>query len=52
LKERRACNDMGACQRFDSSPAELNDAWQTIETVKFGGGFYCGTLALFEQGRL
>jgi hypothetical protein len=52
LKEKRACNAMEACQRFDCSPAELNDAWQTIETVKFGGGFYCGTLVLFEQGRL
>jgi hypothetical protein len=43
LNEKRACNAMEACERFDCSPNELNDAWQMIETVKFGGGFYCGT---------
>jgi hypothetical protein len=42
LKENRACNAMEACQRFDCSPSELNDAWQKAEAVKFGGGFYCG----------
>jgi hypothetical protein len=52
LKEKRTCNAMEACQQFDCSLAELNDAWQMIETVKFGGGFYCGTLVLFGQGRL
>jgi hypothetical protein len=42
LKEKRACNAVEACKRFDCSPAELNEVWQKIELVKFGGGFYCG----------
>ena len=42
LKQNRACNAMEACKRFDCTPSELNDAWQKVEPVKFGGGFYCG----------
>ena len=42
LKENRACNAMEACKRFDCTPSELNDAWQKVEPIKFGGGFYCG----------
>ena len=42
LMEDRACNAMEACKRLDSTPSELNDAWQAADVVKFGGGFYCG----------
>lgn len=48
LKENRACNAMQACERFQCTPMELNDAWRQAEkdskVVKFGGGFYCGKL--------
>lgn len=43
LAEDRACNAMEACKRFECTPSELNEAWQQVDAVKFGGGFYCGT---------
>lgn len=46
LSEDRAANAMDACKIFGCTPAELNDAWQKIEAVKFGGGFYCGLVSL------
>ena len=55
LREKRAYNAMEACKMFDCTPAELNDAWQKAEAVKFGGGFYCGedkvlTFLAFSMG--
>ncbi len=49
LSEGRAVNAMEACSRFECSPAELNEAWQKIEAVKFGGGFYCGLVSLNDK---
>lgn len=45
LSEKRAVNALKACEEFGCDAAELNDAWQKIEAVKFGGGFYCGLVA-------
>jgi len=45
LSENRAVNAMDACKRFGCDSAELNDAWQNTEAVKFGGGFYCGLVS-------
>ena len=42
LMENRACNALEACHRFQCTPLELNEAWQKVKSVKFGGGFYCG----------
>jgi hypothetical protein len=42
LSDKRACNAMQACERFQCSPLELNEAWRKAKAVKFGGGFYCG----------
>jgi hypothetical protein len=50
LKEKRACNAMDACKRFKCSAEELNEAWQQSKNiVKFGGGFYCGTVSVKGQ---
>jgi hypothetical protein len=50
LSEKRACNAMDACKRFDCTPEELNEAWgQAKKVVKFGGGFYCGLVSVKEQ---
>lgn len=46
LNENRACNAMEACKRFDCTPDELNAAWQKVEAVKFGGGFYCAKVSV------
>ena len=46
LKEGRACNAMEACELFGCSASELNDAWQSNNVVKFGGGFYCAPVSL------
>lgn len=45
LSEKRACNALEACERFGCNAAELNDAWQKTNAVKFGGGFYCGLVS-------
>jgi len=42
LEENRAANAIDACKRFGCTPEELNQAWNKVSTVKFGGGFYCG----------
>lgn len=46
LKAKRAFNALQACEQFDCTPVELNDAWKEAEkagkVVKLGGGFYCG----------
>jgi hypothetical protein len=46
LKEKRACNAMEACKRFECTPDELNAVWQKAEAVKFGGGFYCAKISV------
>lgn len=46
LNDKRACNAMEACERFQCTPMELNEAWGKVKAVKFGGGFYCGTLLI------
>jgi hypothetical protein len=45
LSEKRAVNAMEACERFGCDSSELNEAWQKVEPVKFGGGFYCGLVS-------
>lgn len=42
LKDGRACNAMQACEKWNCTPEELNEAWQKAKITKFGGGFYCG----------
>jgi len=49
LSEDRAVNAMEACERFGCDAAELNKAWQKVEAVKFGGGFYCGLVSYEEK---
>lgn len=49
LKEKRACNAMEACDKFGVNGAELNDAWQKVQAVKFGGGFYCGLVSIDDK---
>lgn len=49
LSEDRAVNAMEACKRFGCDASELNDAWQKIQAVKFGGGFYCGLVSYKGQ---
>lgn len=46
LSEKRAVNAMEACEQFGCDAAGLNAAWQKIDPVKFGGGFYCGLVKL------
>lgn len=46
LAEKRACNAMQACEKFECDTAELNEAWQKVQAVKFGGGFYCGLVSM------
>jgi hypothetical protein len=46
LKEGRVCNAMEACGRFGCTPSQLDEAWQKTAAHKFGGGFYCGLVAL------
>jgi len=50
LEEKRACNAMEACERFQCDTKTLNDAWQKAKAVKFGGGFYCAYFAVKEGG--
>jgi hypothetical protein len=45
LSEKRAFNALDACKEFGCDSAELNDAWQNTQAVKFGGGFYCGLVS-------
>jgi len=52
LAENRACNALDACKRFGCTPEELNDAWQKATVEKFGGGFYCGLVAVKVSVRL
>jgi hypothetical protein len=52
LKEKRACNAMEACKRFECTPEELNAVWQKAETVKFGGGFYCAKISVNDKPEL
>jgi hypothetical protein len=52
LKEKRACNAMEACERFECTPDELNVVWQKAATVKFGGGFYCAKISVNEKPEL
>eukprot|EP00545_Synedropsis_sp_CCMP1620_P011890 CAMPEP_0119004042 /NCGR_PEP_ID=MMETSP1176-20130426/915_1 /TAXON_ID=265551 /ORGANISM="Synedropsis recta cf, Strain CCMP1620" /LENGTH=348 /DNA_ID=CAMNT_0006955703 /DNA_START=8 /DNA_END=1054 /DNA_ORIENTATION=+ len=50
LAEKRACNAMEACKRFDCTAEELNEAWlESKNVVKFGGGFYCGPVSVKDQ---
>jgi len=51
LSEDRAVNAMEACKRFNCTVAELNNAWQKVQAVKFGGGFYCG-LVKYKRKKL
>ena len=46
VKEDRAVNAMEACKRFGCTPAQLNEAWQKVDAVKFGGGFYCAKMTV------
>jgi len=47
LKENRACNAMEACKRFSCDANQLDEAWgKAKKVVKFGGGFYCGLVAM------
>jgi nucleoside diphosphate kinase len=56
LSENRAANAKEACERFDCTADELNDAWRQAESakkvVKFGGGFYCGELSVGGKPKL
>ena len=52
LNENRAVNAMEACKRFGCSPSQLNEAWQKVEAVKFGGGFYCAKMAVGRKPEL
>ena len=53
LSENRACNAMDACERFDCTVEELNEAWaQSRKVVKLGGGFYCGLVSVRQQPSL
>jgi hypothetical protein len=49
LNEKRACNAMEACKRFECTPEELNAVWQTAQPVKFGGGFYCAKISVNDK---
>ena len=52
LAENRACNAMEACQVFGCDSQQLDAAWQqSPKVVKFGGGFYCGLVALNGKER-
>lgn len=53
IQENRACNAMEACERFQCTPEELNQAWgKAKNVVKFGGGFYCGLVSVNGQPSL
>lgn len=52
LKEKRACNAMEACKRFECTPDELNAVWQKAKAVKFGGGFYCAKISVNDKPEL
>jgi len=52
LKEGRAANAMQACEKFGCTADELNAAWGAAKVVKFGGGFYCGSVSVKEQAPL
>ncbi|KAG7353607.1 nucleoside diphosphate kinase [Nitzschia inconspicua] len=49
LQEDRAVNAMEACKRFGCTPEQLNEAWNKVEAVKFGGGFYCAKVSVKKQ---
>jgi len=49
LSEKRAANALEACEQFGCDAAELNEAWQSTNAVKFGGGFYCGLVSLNQK---
>lgn len=51
LAEKRACNAIEACKRFQCDIDELNQAWRNSDTkiVKFGGGFYCGLVHVKDK---
>lgn len=52
LQDDRAVNAMEACQRFGCSPSQLNDAWNKVSAVKFGGGFYCARVSINRKPEL
>eukprot|EP00536_Pseudo-nitzschia_multiseries_P012517 jgi/Psemu1/298143/fgenesh1_pm.482_\ len=52
LEENRAANALDACKRFGCTPEELNEAWNNVPTVKFGGGFYCGKVSVNDEPEL
>lgn len=52
LTANKACNALEACQRFECTPEELNDAWQNAKVVKLGGGFYCSKMSLNDKPEL
>jgi len=52
LKEGRAANAMQACEKFGCTAEELDAAWQGATLVKFGGGFYCGSVSVKDQAPL
>lgn len=46
VREKRAVNAKDACEKFNCTGDELNEAWaQAKKVVKFGGGFYCGLVS-------
>jgi len=54
LKDGKALNAMGACEKFGIDAAELDKMWAACkkagDLVKFGGGFYCGKLERDGKG--
>ena len=50
LRDKRVFNAMQACEQFNCTPDELNEAWiQAKKVVRLGGGFYCGLVSVREQ---
>jgi len=49
LAENRAFNALDACAYLGCTAEELNEAWASAKTSKFGGGFYCGLVTLKEK---
>lgn len=43
---------MEACQRFGCTPSQLNEAWNKVTAVKFGGGFYCAKVSVNQKPEL
>lgn len=53
VRENRAVNAKDACEKFNCTGNELNEAWaQAKKVVKFGGGFYCGLVSVRQQPAL